>query len=181
MMGRRPTSGNLFYEVGLLVFASLRLVDAQLFLRALNPKQTIKLNQCREVCGDEYFDCKIGKCDGGEYVSEKGYGLCVDLCKDSFYSCLDDCKTRVTPVSTTPAERATLPPGVNEIIRNLHTAKDISEFNMKFLHGPNAQNQAQTDNTANAEPNVNIPMFAGKNYLNKLNTVRPFSFTGVRS
>ncbi|XP_060071109.1 uncharacterized protein LOC132551023 [Ylistrum balloti] len=183
-MDKRTASGDFVNVVSLFFVISLHLAGAQVYSATLNPRLSLELSRCRETCGDNYFECKIGKCEGKEFESGEGYGLCVDLCKDSFYTCLDDCKRRIVPpptIAPTTKERDILPPGIYEKIRNLNTAKDISEFNLKFLRGPFDRNPVMVGDNVNEERPTDIVLVAGKDYVNKLNTEKPYSFTGFRT
>ncbi|XP_033734765.1 uncharacterized protein LOC117323572 [Pecten maximus] len=171
-MERWATSGDSVIVTGLLFVISLRLVGAQMFSATLDdPKLNLRMSQCRETCGNKYFECKIGKCESGDFGSEEGYGLCIDLCTEIFYACLNECERKITPAPTTTpptvAAGETLPPGVYELIRNLHNTKGIS-----------GRNSVLNDNTVNSKQTSGIEL-AGKDYLNRLSTVKPFSFTGI--
>ncbi|XP_069116459.1 uncharacterized protein [Argopecten irradians] len=184
MMDRWTTCGDSVVVVGLLFAISLHLTEGQMFQfqSTMDPALSLRLSLCRETCGNQYYDCKIGKCENGDFGADEGYGPCIGLCTDTFYSCWNDCKRTITPAPTTvpPTASQTLPPGVYEVIRKLHSANDISELNSKFLRDPNGHIKALKRHADNEQP-TDLVLFAGKGYIDKLNTAKPYSFTGMRN
>lgn len=167
-----PTFKAMF--VCLLTLLSYLTVDAQ-FWQTLDPVTKVQLDECREVCGNTYYDCKIGKCEAGDFGSEEGYGPCIDLCQETFYECVRDCSLKYTP-TTTAAPLGTLPPAVFDAIRKMYSAQEISDFNSRLLHRQ-PQEQYIIDQTGADSSNQVVKNL---HFFDKF-TEAPHSFTGTRA
>lgn len=74
----------------------------QLYERTISPIVLAAISSCRNVCGDEYYNCKIGRCESKERTTDADTDeLCYKSCTKNFRFCFETCAIDTDYMPTT--------------------------------------------------------------------------------